>query len=305
GKRPWQQIDQPFIEYQFLPHGKYIFQVATKYKAGTWSDVSTHTLIVHPFWWQTWYFVFGLVVMIASVFALSIKLVAKRLERKYQKEKLINKRMSELELKALQAQLNPHFIFNAMNSIQLILWNENRKLADEYLSKFGRLMRLYLEASRNEFHSLEEEIELITLYVKLESLRFKSDLQVTMDVDDALDLQSEFPTMILQPFVENAINHGLSHKTDDRQLNIRFSQTETTMTCTIEDNGIGRAATADFQNKYGKDHISRASQIVAEKIEVIEKIDHLAIQIDFVDKYDKNESATGTIVKITIPYSVD
>ncbi|MBK8349861.1 MAG: histidine kinase [Saprospiraceae bacterium] len=220
-----------------------------------------------------------------------------KLGEKSQNEKVI----AELTLKSLQAQLNPHFIFNSLNAIQQFINVENRKEANEYLARFARLMRLYLGGSENQFISLEQEMEVIKLYCQLEHLRFSDRFRYEINMDDSIDLKNvEVPAMLLQPHVENAIRHGLIPcDSDNNLLQINIYSVNDGVICAIKDNGIGRSQS--FINKQGKEnrHKSLGNKISKERLDAIRSL-HLAYITEEISDVIVDGEIRGTCVEIYI-----
>lgn len=208
--------------------------------------------------------------------------------------------IQKLQLKSLQAQMNPHFIYNALGSIQYFIQKNQTDIADGYLSDFASLMRLILESSKSEKISLKNEIDLLKLYTRLEHVRFYKKFDFKFSIQDDLDSEFMIPPMILQPFVENAILHGFQHLTDRKGLlNISFSsKNDNHLHCTIEDNGIGRIEAGKLKLKQ---HKSLGTQIVQERIESIEQFQDIKIKIKTADVISKS-SDTGTKVDIDFLY---
>jgi PAS domain S-box-containing protein len=215
-----------------------------------------------------------------------------------------NKSKAELELRALQMQMNPHFVFNALNSIQSYIMSHDALTANNYLSKFAHLIRLFLDSSRSRFISLEEEVRLLKLYIELEKLRFteKFDFEIVLDAN--VSKYFEIPTMILQPFVENAINHGLRYKKEKGLLSIRFYYEAHYLICKIEDDGVGRKRAEKIQAKSSKGYKSQGLKITAERLMAYNKINEANIDFSVNDKIanttDPN-AEVGTVIEIRFP----
>lgn len=210
------------------------------------------------------------------------------------------KQMSEL--KALRSQMNPHFIFNAMNSIQEYIFANEKKLASSYLVKFSRLIRIYLEQSRLPEITLTKEIEALDLYLELENNRFGNQLNYLVDVDEDLDFETTFvPSLFIQPYVENAIKHGLLHKNGEKKLSIKFkrNRTKNQMIVTIKDNGIGRKAS--IKHNENRPYKSFSTEANLNRIELINAKRSKKLSVKFNDLTDEINNALGTEVIITIP----
>ena len=225
-------------------------------------------------------FLFLLFTSVIIMFRRSKKRDKKRREEAKMESILISSRLD-----ALRAQMNPHFIFNALGSIQYYIQKQETESAEEYLTDFAGLMRLILESSKKDTVNLKEEIELLKLYVKLEHLRFDQKFDFTFQYDEELDFDFQIPPMAIQPFVENAINHGLYHLQNRKGvLSITFKQiSEDEVHCIIKDNGVGRKRASELRTKQ---HASRAMQIVKERIELLSKINNQIFSIEVIDSMD-------------------
>ncbi len=215
-----------------------------------------------------------------------------------------NKSKIELELRALQMQMNPHFVFNALNSIQSYVMNQDSLTANVYLSKFSRLIRLFLDSSRSKFIPLAEEISLLTLYMELEKIRFENKFDFEMTIDAHVNKYIEIPTMILQPFIENAINHGLRYKHQRGILSVRFYTEQGYLICKIEDDGVGRANANKIQSKTNKGYQSQGLKITTERLITYNKINDANIVFSISDKIlnPKNPNdEVGTVIEIRFP----
>jgi len=211
--------------------------------------------------------------------------------------------MAELELQSLRAQLNPHFMFNSLNAIQELILKEDNDNSHLYLSRFSELLRMLLDNANQPFVSLRKEINLLELYLSLENLRIP-DLKYAIEIDPAIDSNRiTIPNMMLQPYIENAIWHGLSHKKGERNLKIRISKNEDSIVCEVEDNGVGRKLSAELKSLYRKEHRSRGMELLSKRFNLLSKEYGSEIQTTVEDLHD-NGTATGTRVAITVPYSL-
>ena len=223
----------------------------------------------------------------------------------HQKKRAVEKaeavhQMAELEMQSLRSQLNPHFMFNSLNSIQTMIMKEQTDKSQSYLSRFARLLRMLLENADKQFVPLRIEMEFLQLYLSLESLRVP-DMQYSISTDSALNTeQILIPNMILQPYVENAIWHGLSHKETDKQLRIRVFRENGTINYEIEDNGVGRKKAGELKSLFRKQHQSKGMELISKRIELLNKEYSSVIQTEVADVVKNNEVA-GTLVSIKVP----
>jgi LytS/YehU family sensor histidine kinase len=195
-------------------------------------------------------------------------------------------------------------MFNSLNSIKnYILKNESTK-ASEYLSNFSHLIRMILQNSREKTVSIQEELDTLLLYIDLEKLRFRDGFEFTCQIDDRIDISHiQIPPMIMQPYIENAIWHGLLHKDEDRHLALRVTGNNGSVICEVEDNGIGRKSAAEIKSKSATQYKSMGMGITQDRSTLLNSMSALGIQVDVIDKTNGAGEALGTLVKIKIPYA--
>lgn len=202
--------------------------------------------------------------------------------------------------------MNPHFIFNALNSIQSYVMSQDTLTANLYLSKFSTLIRLFLDSSRSKFIPLAEEIRLLTLYIELEKIRFENKFDFEINVEPDVSRYIEIPTMILQPFIENAINHGLNYKATKGLLSVKFYKDKGYLICKVEDNGVGRKNAAKIQAKSSKGYKSQGMKITTERLITYNKINNANIVFSINDKIESpanSNDEVGTVIEIRFPYN--
>jgi tetratricopeptide (TPR) repeat protein len=215
---------------------------------------------------------------------------------------LAEKKASLSELKAFKSQMNPHFFYNALNTIQSYILSNDKKLAISYLSKFSLLTRSILEMTEKESISVSEEIKTLALYLDIEKARFNEDFiyNITTANSEHLDM-IQIPTLFLQPYVENAVKHGLLHKEGTKKLDIQFEIQSELLRITIDDNGIGRQKSAALNTIKNKHHTSFATNAMEHRIEILNKTKTNKITVQFVDKVNTAHQSIGTTVLIKIP----
>jgi sensor histidine kinase YesM len=213
---------------------------------------------------------------------------------------------TELEMQALRAQMNPHFIFNSLNSINWFIQQNDRTRASEYLTKFSKLVRLILQNSKASLIPLESELESLALYLDLEGMRFDHHFSYKISVPPDMDIAMlKVPPLIIQPYVENAIWHGLMHKEEKGQLNIEVNEKDGQLLLKITDNGIGRNQAATFGSKSATKHKSMGMQITGERIAKLHRLGAKEPSVTIYDLLLMDGSAGGTEVKIKIPVMYD
>lgn len=207
-----------------------------------------------------------------------------------------------LQSQALRAQMDPHFIFNALNSIQNFIISKETKAAMGYVSKFSKLMRQTLESSMKEKVTVEEEIDMLKNYLDLEQLRFDKIFEYHFETDESIDIaNTEIPSMLLQPYIENAILHGLRHKNGGGLLKITLLNQFEYLLCVIEDNGIGRERSAIINAERHK-HRSAGTQVTNTRLSLLQLSNDDAAKVVFLDLKEGNGQSSGTRVEIKIPY---
>ncbi|MBC7885112.1 MAG: histidine kinase, partial [Saprospiraceae bacterium] len=218
----------------------------------------------------------------------------------------LNIKMSESRFLNLRLQMNPHFIFNSLSAIQHLIVTGQTTKSYKYLSTFSNFLRSLLKFAEHNFISIDDEIKMLNMYLELESLRFDQSFTFNIIVDESLTNEELLvPSLLVQPFVENAIWHGLLHKEGEKNLKIEFqNMNDEYITCTIEDNGVGRIESAEIQkNKISvtKDQ-SRGIHIVKERLLMLQQKAGKPANIDIVDLVDEAGDATGTKIIVTIPF---
>ena len=213
---------------------------------------------------------------------------------------------TELEIQALRAQMNPHFIFNSLNSINRFILKNERAQASEYLTKFSKLVRLILQNSQASLIPLESELESLELYLNLEALRFNYHFDYKISVPKDMDISAlQVPPLILQPYVENAIWHGLMHKEEKGQLDVEVSEENDHLYFRITDNGIGREKAAALASKSATRHKSMGLRITAHRIAILQNSQTLTSPVTINDLVDSEGNAAGTEVLIKMPVIYD
>ena len=207
----------------------------------------------------------------------------------------------ELQLQSLRAQLNPHFMFNSLNAIQELIVTEKNELSQSYLERFAQLLRLLLENANHPFISLRKELHFLELYLSLEKLRIP-DLEYKIEIDNGIDTETTMiPNMMLQPYIENALWHGLQHKQGQKKLELEIIKTSSAVKYLIKDNGVGRKKAAELKKLFRKGHTSKGMELLSKRFALLSKEYGNSIEPKFQD-LDKNEQ--GTIVSIVVPQAI-
>jgi ligand-binding sensor domain-containing protein len=300
----WTYTSGRVASFNFLQPGKYTFELKACNNNNIWTPViSTYKFRIRPPFWQTWWFR-GLIILLVTTM---IYLLFRRRISAFKTKAAIRQQMAELEAKAIRAQMNPHFIFNSLNAIQESIVLHDYDTSYQYLSKFSKLLRLVLNNSEKNVIPLADEIEMNRLYLELESLRFKHSFSYSIRVDDLIDTELvRFPSLMLQPFIENAIWHGLMHKEGEKILSIVFRQKVHELECVIEDNGIGREkAGAIKQQKLGAHHFeSKGTNLARQRIHLLQVSGAMSATLHIEDLANEKGEPCGTRVIIRIPFAV-
>lgn len=287
----------PFTVYTSLPAGSYLFEVVAVNEDGVKSAFpSRFKLTVNAHYWERWWFYLLIVLftigLVSFIFLNRLRIIKRRAN--------LLQQLTASQLTALKAQMNPHFMFNALNSIQSLVVQQDIKNTNKYLSKFSSLMRKVLDASNLESTGLQEEVEILNLYLELEQLRFGDDFHFAISIDPILEQQAlSLPPMVIQPYVENAIKHGLLHKKGPKSLQLRFYLKEAALTCDVQDNGVGRERSQSI-NLRTSQHTSFASNATEKRMELLKAYTQQNYKVEIID-LNENGIATGTLVQLSFP----
>ncbi len=285
----WHEVkgESPQIQYTQLPSGNYVLHIKAVNSLGFSSQNQLNiAVIVTPHFWETTWFI--IVVILCSLAAIGVFIYLAL------NTTVLQRRLMSSEIASLRSQMNPHFFFNALNSIQDFIFHQERRKAADFMSSFAKLLRSILENSSKKFISLNEEVSFLKLYLELESLRFEGVLKYTISVDSSIDGGKQLmPPMLLQPLIENAIKHGLTPKEENLRLTIEFKTNKNRLQCVIRDNGVGRKEVS----KNGG-HNSKGLAIVKERLALLNKLHKKMFEIEIIDLKDTNGDAAGTEVVI-------
>jgi len=302
--KDWTLIDKDtrVIEFPALSPGEYHIEFKVD---NVLNKDSIFFEITQPIWKTWWFYLVGLCLIVSIVyfyFSRRSQLMKRQIKLLREKNAL-EKNLSKSILASVKSQMNPHFFYNALNTIQAYIFVNDRKNASNYLSKFSKLTRLILEMSERENISLREEINALKLYLDLEKMRFSDsfeyDIKVSWDIDqDAV----EFPPMLLQPYVENAVKHGLLHKQGEKNILIRFERKDDLLIVDIDDNGIGRKRSSEINEIKNKKHQSFSTQANEKRLEILNQGRKDKIAVEFIDKFSTDGNAMGILVRLYIPF---
>ncbi len=313
------------VNFTNLAPGKYVFKVLAANSAGVWSpEPAVFRFTILPPWWATWWF--RLLVTGALVFSgyayfqnriRKIRRTAEAREREagYRQREAelqrevaeFSRQVAEVELAALRAQMNPHFVFNCLNSINTFILLNDPKNASGYLQKFSRLIRKVLDASRSEYSSLRDELDTLRYYIELEQMRYGGRFNFIINVPETLNPDAfELPPMLVQPYVENAIWHGLMNReAEGGLLLLDVFEQNNSLVIKVEDNGVGRKKAAELKSRSAVAHKSHGMQVTDERIRIINELYHTSATVTIEDLFDEKGEGKGTRVILTIPIQKD
>jgi len=292
-----------FASYTNLDGGDYILMIKAANNDGVWNDKPLSiTIHVLPPFWKTWWFYLLSAIIISVIIYLIYKIRINQIRKEEAIKTEFNKKIAEIEMVALRAQMNPHFIFNCLNSINRYIVKSDQVTASNYLTKFAKLIRLILDNSRHSKVALENELNALKLYIEMEAMRFDNKFSYAVNVSDDLDSDSiSIPPMILQPYVENAIWHGLMHKTDSGVLSVNISKENDYLKCIIEDNGVGRERAMELKSKNSLKEKSLGIKVTNDRISIFNQLNKNKAFVAIDDLKDKHGNAIGTRVTLMIP----
>lgn len=301
--RDWQYSHEPIVTLARIPYGHYKLMVYAQNNNGV---VSTEAMTIQirylPPFWKTWWFTLIVGLLSLAVLLLFYGFRIRQVKREEHLKLDYQKKLSALERKALRAQMNPHFIFNALNSIQKYILMNDDFSASIYLNKFAKLIRLILEHSNQDLHSIQGELDLIKLYVEIEQHRFEHKFNFELYLDPAIDEQWLIPSMLIQPHIENAIQHGLLPANTTGKLELRFSLiSDKQIAISISDNGLGRKAAQEQKRKQLNINKSYGSQISQDRVVHINQQYKTTPYFAVIDLHDDTGMPSGTRVELHLP----
>jgi hypothetical protein len=295
----WKTTRQTSLDLVALPYGRYDLELVAENKFGVRSNVVIIKLDVRrPFWKTPFFYVLSAALFILLIFWL-YKIRLRAIKKREKEKTTLNKKMADMKMQALRAQMNPHFTFNILNSIQYYIGYNNAAAAQSYLAKFSKLIRLTLDNSKNTFITLSEEQRILQLYLDLEKMRFENKFDYDIRIDGSIDKETLIPNMILQPFVENAIKHGFKEEIKNPTIDIRIIDHAGTIHCIITDNGVGRRR--NERPVLVHDHQPAGVTMVMDKTEVLRHYYNFNVFVEISDVFDHENKPRGTRVAITFP----
>lgn len=288
------------INFPAIASGSYTLQILAKINDEFKVLELYHFEITPPFWSTNWFYalIFSLVLGIIILYYRN-KIKRSEVHNRLIQEKIsLESSLNKSLLASIKSQMNPHFIFNALNTIQAYIFINDKQNASTYLSKFSKLTRSVLEMSEKDTIPLAKEIETLKLYLDLEKMRFQENFSYSFETED-LDIHSiSIPSMLLQPYIENAIKHGLLHLEGEKILSIKMSVKDDVLIVSIDDNGIGRKRSEELRVNREKNHLGFSTQANEKRLNIMHSKDEISVQ--YIDKIDENSQAIGTTVVLKI-----
>ena len=319
--KAWQETKLTELSFIGLSSGNYTFRLKAVDVEGKESlERAVSFTIRPPFWAQIWFQLLVIALTIAGAYYYMQRKIKKAEKQQQEKAKVqqeksalqlkiaeeeaenerINNELAKSKLETLQAQMNPHFAYNALTSIQKFVLTKDKRMANRYLVKFARLMRQFLEASKETYISLDKEIELLQLYIEMEQLRFKEKFVVKYDIDPMVVTEKiPIPSMLLQVFVENAINHGLMYKEGNGVLTFSVKQVGNKVECSVEDDGIGRKKANEIKKNSAGAYKGLGMKISHERVKYLNMTENIKVNIIITDE-TLGEGKGGTRVTVSI-----
>lgn len=287
------------VEFAYLPPGDYKFEVLAVNSDGNVSlRPAQIAFTVLPPFWKTWWFI---TVVVLVIIAIAYLIYLSRMKQ-LKKEHSLRNDLEWYRQQALAKQMEPHFVFNTLNSIQSYIIRNDRLSSTQYLSKFARLMRIILTSSQKQAVPLSDEISAITLYLELEALRFQRRFDFNINVDSSVDSSACFiPAFLIQPFVENAIWHGIIGLKDGGRIDLSFTKNGNHITCVVEDNGIGRVKSAESRKAEKTKRESFGIALVESRLNLLNNLYDIDMKVKIIDLYNDNNIPAGTRVTIDLP----
>jgi ligand-binding sensor domain-containing protein/two-component sensor histidine kinase len=299
----WTTTMSNIIPFPDLQPGSYKLLIRARKFKSEWSHPVTVSVSILPQWYQQWW-ARGILILIGLLGILAIlRYIVRRIKHGEKRKTEYNRRIAELEAKALTNQMNPHFIFNSLNSVQHLILEKEEKQALNFLADFATLMRQMLNNSRKSYISLEEETAFLTRYLELEKIRFAHSFTYHFDIEPELkDYTVYIPPMIIQPIVENAIKHGLAPKNSAGHLEIKLEMVDDLLYCSVDDDGIGWEHSNSIKTGRLVKHESTALSVIRERLQIIKSFNGSVGKLEIIDKFKSGfGNKEGTLVEILIP----
>jgi ligand-binding sensor domain-containing protein len=303
---PWDSTKQTTLEFPSLPPGDYEFELMAKNRFGVQSELTGFSLSIKAPYWQLPWFIAGIVLFAGGIIYWFLTSRFRKMREKEWEKIRIRQKINDLEQRVQRAQMNPHFIFNCLNSIQHFIISNDMEATNQYLTEFASLIRQTLDNSEKTAITIDNEIRYLQSYLELEKMRFGHLFDFSIEADPRLaDNTVYIPVMFLQPYVENSIRHGFRYKKEAPGfISIRFRQKGNWLMCMVEDNGVGRKKSLESRSKIGAGHFSKGTSLNIERMNTLNEYYYgEKIMIETIDLYDEKNEPAGTRVVIRFPFT--
>ncbi|MCK6692828.1 MAG: histidine kinase, partial [Thermoanaerobaculia bacterium] len=304
----WQYVrDKRSVTFTNLNPGSYTLKIKASNSDGVWDNEERYAnsilITVMPPWWHSWPFRISVLLAVAGMVTALYNYRIRQIRERETLKTALNQRIAQVKMEALRSQMNPHFVFNCLSSLKLFVEKNETEKASDHISKFATLLRRVLDDARTETETitLERELDTLKRYVELEMIRFKEKFEFRMDISPGINLQNiEIPPLILQPYVENAILHGLQHKTDGKGvLLVQVLDSKDHVKIVVEDNGVGREAAKAIKARNPVPQPSHGLNVTAERLEYFSQKHNIRTSVETTDLRTSDGNASGTRVMLT------
>lgn len=295
----WTYTKQHSQRYNTLPKGQHTFEIYAANDFFQHSRSHAVTITILPPYYETWWFRTAIGTLIGLLIFAGVKLRIQRIKKKG----ALLEELHGSQYQALAARMNPHFLFNSLSAIHEFTLQNSKEVSAEYINDYALLMRMVLENSVQNVVSLKTELETISLYLKMENLRCQGKIHYSVEINNDVDVnRTEIPTALLQPYIENAVWHGLAPKTNGRaELTLKIERDAMSLVLSIEDNGIGRKASSQLGTSNHIGFESQGTDITEKRIQLMNSLYGSRIAIETIDLVENDGEPSGTLVKIRIP----
>jgi hypothetical protein len=294
--------DERELKFASLSPGNYTISFSWNGRGRYVFDEKITFNIAEPFYKQYWFLISSLLLIVGIItlyYRWQVRLLNKKNRLLTEKIEL-EKNLSKSILTSIKAQMNPHFFYNALNTIQSYIFINDKRNASSYLAKFSKLTRMILQMSDKESISIADEIKALTLYLELEKMRFEEGFDFEINLDASVDAElNKIPSMLIQPYVENAIKHGLLHKEGHKTLNIQFQRIGEMLLVDVIDNGVGRKKSESLQKIKADKHQSFSTEANQKRLEILNQGTEVKVSVEILDLFE-GQIPTGTWVKLKI-----
>lgn len=299
----WRTTTEDQLSFPSLSSGEYTLQLKAMNKYGVESNTKEVSFVIEKFLWERIWFKIVTALLFAGGVWVFVAYRVKKVRQKEKEKTEIANRIAELEQKALRSQMNPHFIFNCLNSIQQYVAERDITGANNFITDFSRLIRMTLDLSTHPLINLCDEVDYISTYLRVERARLEDAFDYRVNIEESLDVREvHLPPLLLQPYVENSIRHGIRYKTGgDGLVQINICKKNHGILISIEDNGIGREAAKKYKSEYHIQYQSKGMSINEDRIRILNTSAEKKIGLAITDLYDSKKEPTGTRVDIYLP----